>query len=51
MVAIGTPWFASAPPQSLIHFVNGNTLSMSTELLIWVAVAAYGRFTAYYMFP
>jgi ribose transport system permease protein len=32
--------FASAPPQSLITFVNGNTLSMSTQLLIWLAVAA-----------
>jgi ribose transport system permease protein len=31
--------FASAPPQGLIDFVNGNTLSMSTDLLIWIGVA------------
>jgi ribose transport system permease protein len=31
--------FASAPPQGLIDFVDGNTLSLSTDLLIWIAVA------------
>ena len=29
--------FTSAPPQELIDFVNGNTITMSTQLLIWVA--------------
>lgn len=33
--------FASAPPQGLIDFVNGNTISMSTQLLIWVAVTIF----------
>ncbi len=33
--------FASAPPQGLISFVNGNTLSLSTDLLIWIGVAAF----------
>lgn len=33
--------FASAPPQSLINLVNGNTLSVSTDLLIWILVAAF----------
>jgi ribose transport system permease protein len=32
--------FASSPPQGLISFVNGNTLSLSTDLLIWIGLAA-----------
>jgi len=29
---------SSAPPQGLINFVNGNTLGMSTDLLLWIGV-------------
>ena len=32
--------FASAPPHELVNFVNGDTLSMSTDLLIWLVVIA-----------
>jgi ribose transport system permease protein len=31
---------ASAPPPGLIDFVNGNTLRLSTDLLIWLVVIA-----------
>jgi ribose/xylose/arabinose/galactoside ABC-type transport system permease subunit len=30
--------FASAPPHGLVNFVNGNTISLSTDLLIWLVV-------------
>jgi ribose transport system permease protein len=30
----------SAPPQSLIDFVNSNTIRLSTDLLIWIVVIA-----------
>jgi len=33
--------FASAPPKSLVDLVNGNTASLSTDLLIWIAVAGF----------
>jgi ribose transport system permease protein len=32
--------FASAPPHGLVNFVNGNTISLSTDLLIWLMVIA-----------
>jgi ribose transport system permease protein len=32
--------FASAPPHELVNFVNGDTLSLSTDLLIWLVVIA-----------
>ena len=31
--------FASAAPPGLVNFVNGNTLGLSTMLLIWIGVA------------
>jgi ribose transport system permease protein len=34
--------FASAPPQSIVNFVDGNTLSLSSVLLIWVVVGLVG---------
>lgn len=30
--------FAAAPPHSLVTFVNGNTLSVPTNVLIWLAI-------------
>jgi ribose transport system permease protein len=33
--------FASAPPQGLINFVNGNSIHFSTQLEIWIAVTIF----------